>query len=206
MSISGERFAFIIILAICIVILIDFIKIRKTKKIKLKNTEEMGQGWNTHDITKIERTRKLPQKKDRGGRVTVENDRIQKLRIQRKLDEKWLKERRKKQQKQKIILQNTQSWKEQHEKYLESIQDDLLESELMEVPKGKKHIPDSRRVSSEVRQKVWKRDKGKCVDCGSKENLHYDHIIPLSKGGGNSVENIQILCQICNLIKSDKIE
>ena len=206
MSISGEIFAFIIILAICIVILIDFIKIRKTKKIKLKNTEEMGQGWNTHDITKIERTRKLPQKKDRGGRVTVENDRIQKLRIQRKLDEKWLKERRKKQQKQKIILQNTQSWKEQHEKYLESIQDDLLESELMEVPKGKKHIPDIRRVSSEVRQKVWKRDKGKCVDCGSKENLHYDHIIPLSKGGGNSVENIQILCQICNLIKSDKIE
>jgi hypothetical protein len=52
---------------------------------------------------------------------------------------------------------------------------------------------------------VWKRDEGKCVRCGSTKDLHFDHIIPVSKGGGSTEENIQILCQSCNLKKSDNI-
>ena len=65
---------------------------------------------------------------------------------------------------------------------------------------------DSRYIPSEVKRAVWERDRGQCVDCGSKQRLHYDHDIPFSKGGGNTVENIRILCQDCNLRKSDKIE
>ncbi|HEX7315869.1 MAG TPA: HNH endonuclease [Pyrinomonadaceae bacterium] len=60
-------------------------------------------------------------------------------------------------------------------------------------------IPDS------VKLIVWMRDEGKCVRCGSGEKLHFDHIIPIVKGGGNSEDNIQILCERCNLQKSDKI-
>ena len=56
----------------------------------------------------------------------------------------------------------------------------------------------SRRISQDVRDKVWRRDEGKCVECGSNENLEFDHIIPFSKGGANTYRNIQLLCEPCN--------
>lgn len=65
---------------------------------------------------------------------------------------------------------------------------------------------DSRYVTSEVKRIVWERDGGKCVICGSHRDLEYDHIIPFSRGGGNSENNIQILCETCNRKKSGKIE
>ena len=65
---------------------------------------------------------------------------------------------------------------------------------------------DARLIPSEVKAQVWKRDKGKCVQCGSKEHLHFDHILPYSKGGtSRDVRNIQLLCAKHNLQKSDKI-
>jgi 5-methylcytosine-specific restriction endonuclease McrA len=43
---------------------------------------------------------------------------------------------------------------------------------------------------------------GKFVEC---ENLSLDHIIPLSRGGENTKENVQALCLRCNILKSDKL-
>ena len=63
----------------------------------------------------------------------------------------------------------------------------------------------SRRISQKVKDQVWNRDGGKCVECGSNENLEFDHIIPFSKGGANTYRNIQLLCEKCNRTKSDKI-
>jgi len=60
-------------------------------------------------------------------------------------------------------------------------------------------------IPKNVRLSVWQRDGGMCVECGSKENLEYDHIIPLSKGGGNTERNIQLLCSECNKKKSARI-
>ena len=60
-------------------------------------------------------------------------------------------------------------------------------------------------ISDDVKLAVWARDKGKCTRCGSNTTLHFDHIIPVAKGGGDDFDNIQILCQNCNLRKSDKI-
>ena len=56
-----------------------------------------------------------------------------------------------------------------------------------------------------VVSEVYHRDGAKCVICGATENLQLDHIIPFSKGGSDTAENLQVLCQKCNLKKSNKI-
>lgn len=62
-------------------------------------------------------------------------------------------------------------------------------------------------IPTSVKVEVWKRDDGKCVICGATDELHYDHIIPYSKGGTSlRAENIQLLCARHNLEKRDKIE
>jgi hypothetical protein len=72
------------------------------------------------------------------------------------------------------------------------------------VPRNPKH---RRIIPTWVKLEVWKRDGGKCVKCGATEDLHFDHIIPFSKGGSsNTPDNIQLLCGKHNLQKRDKIE
>mgnify|MGYP005837093489 CR=1 FL=1 len=56
-------------------------------------------------------------------------------------------------------------------------------------PKSRPPIPD------DVKTYVWQRDAGRCVICGSSENLEFDHIIPVSKGGSSTARNIQLLCE-----------
>lgn len=61
-------------------------------------------------------------------------------------------------------------------------------------------------IPTTVKLEVWKRDGGKCVMCGSTKDLHFDHIIPYSKGGASTtVENIQLLCSKHNIGKKDHI-
>lgn len=85
--------------------------------------------------------------------------------------------------------------------------------ELMDVRDAQKHprynpdLEHDRLIPTAVKLEVWKRDKGKCTKCGSEDNLHFDHIIPYSKGGSSLVaENIQLLCARHNLAKRDRIE
>ena len=62
-------------------------------------------------------------------------------------------------------------------------------------------------IPTNVKLEVWKRDGGKCSICGATKNLHFDHIIPWSKGGSsNTADNIQLLCGKHNLEKHNKIE
>lgn len=61
------------------------------------------------------------------------------------------------------------------------------------------------RIPNEVRAFVWERDEGRCVRCGAEGDLQFDHVIPVAKGGGVAVDNIQILCGDCNRAKSDSI-
>lgn len=57
---------------------------------------------------------------------------------------------------------------------------------------GSRHIPDA------VKRAVWARDGGKCCQCGSSENVEFDHKTPVSKGGTSDEGNIQLLCRPCN--------
>ncbi len=62
-----------------------------------------------------------------------------------------------------------------------------------------------RRIPEIVKRAVWRRDQGQCVKCRCRENLEFDHIIPISKGGSNTARNIELLCERCNREKSDQI-
>ena len=53
-------------------------------------------------------------------------------------------------------------------------------------------------IAPVVRRKVWIRNKGQCAACGSRKELQYDYIVPLSEGGNNTLNNLQLLCKICN--------
>jgi HNH endonuclease len=66
-------------------------------------------------------------------------------------------------------------------------------------PGNRKPIPEA------VRHEVWRRDGGVCVDCGSKERLEYDHILPLAKGGSNTARNLELRCESCNRRKGASI-
>ena len=60
-------------------------------------------------------------------------------------------------------------------------------------------------IPQSVKRAVWRRDGGRCVYCGSNQKLQFDHIIPYSGGGADTAENLQILCQRCNLRKGARI-
>ena len=68
-----------------------------------------------------------------------------------------------------------------------------------DAPVGERN---SRVIPQDVKIAVANRDDGRCRQCGSQEELHYDHIIPWSKGGANTVGNVQLLCGGCNRRKS----
>jgi hypothetical protein len=75
----------------------------------------------------------------------------------------------------------------------------------LDISENKPNYNSNRTITKEVRDSVWRRDEGKCTQCGSNKKLELDHIIPYSKGGSNSYRNIQLLCEECNRIKSDSI-
>lgn len=63
----------------------------------------------------------------------------------------------------------------------------------------------NRMIPGDVQREVFERDNGKCTKCGSTDNLHFDHIIPFSKGGSSkTASNIQLLCARHNLSKGNK--
>jgi hypothetical protein len=62
-----------------------------------------------------------------------------------------------------------------------------------------------RTIPQSVRLEVWQRDGGQCVDCGSRELLEYDHVLPLSKGGSSTARNIVLRCQHHNRSKGGAI-
>ncbi len=63
----------------------------------------------------------------------------------------------------------------------------------------------TRFIPKKVKKEVLARDNWQCVMCGKKEDLQFDHIIPYSKGGSNTSENLQILCASCNKKKYTNI-
>ncbi len=51
---------------------------------------------------------------------------------------------------------------------------------------------------------IYRRDGNKCQYCSSSRNLTLDHVIPRSKGGDDSYQNLVVACSNCNTKKGDK--
>ena len=84
---------------------------------------------------------------------------------------------------------------------------EMTEDTAEVVSSREQELDHNRLIPATVKLEVWKRDKGRCIKCGSTDNLHFDHIIPYSKGGSSLVaENIQLLCARHNIAKRDRIE
>jgi HNH endonuclease len=65
--------------------------------------------------------------------------------------------------------------------------------------------PGRQAIPERVRHEVWRRDRGTCVECGSRGRLEFDHIIPVSRGGANTARNIELRCEPCNRRKGARI-
>lgn len=108
------------------------------------------------------------------------------------------------------IFQLVDAWREKSDTRM-VFKFKLLITDNSTVEKAKrikelKDLDHNRMIPTSVKLEVWKRDNGKCVQCGSSDNLHFDHILPYSKGGTSlKAENIQLLCARHNLQKSDQI-
>ena len=63
---------------------------------------------------------------------------------------------------------------------------------------GKGSQPQSRYISAALKATVWKKDSGKCRNCGGKSRLEIDHIKPFALGGLSIQENLRLLCRNCN--------
>jgi hypothetical protein len=69
---------------------------------------------------------------------------------------------------------------------------ELTDREIDETSASPSPVEHTRMIPTAVKLEAWKRDRGLCVICGSDENLHFDHIIPFSRGGSSlTADNIQ---------------
>ena len=103
------------------------------------------------------------------------------------------------QERQRILFQQEQ------EEYRIRQLEKIVRQELIDSGELFGDEPKRPPIPREIVDAVYKRDGGRCVYCGSTQNLQLDHIIPFSKGGATTLENMQLLCQKCNVEKSNKI-
>lgn len=73
-----------------------------------------------------------------------------------------------------------------------------------QVEKARK--PTKRVIPQNLRWSVFERDQFRCVTCGTHLQLRCDHIIPESKGGPLTLDNLQTLCAPCNSRKGNRHE
>ncbi len=58
-------------------------------------------------------------------------------------------------------------------------------------------------LNDSIKKKVFDRDGRACTVCGNIDKLCVDHILPVSRGGFTQMDNLQVLCEKCNLRKSN---
>jgi hypothetical protein len=60
-------------------------------------------------------------------------------------------------------------------------------------------------IGNMLRKQVFERDAYRCLECGSWKDLTLDHIIPVSRGGADTLDNLRSLCAPCNSRKGARV-
>lgn len=94
---------------------------------------------------------------------------------------------------------------------------DLIKGKTVQIrsPSQVFHVPQQIRLTVTSNERLWKvppvnrrevlrRDHYSCQYCGSTKNLTLDHVLPRSKGGKHSWDNVVIACERCNSRKGDR--
>lgn len=74
------------------------------------------------------------------------------------------------------------------------------------APDGRGNLIVASGVTRTQRARIYARDNFTCQSCGSKDHLCIDHILPVSRGGDSSDDNLQTLCMSCNTSKGNKLD
>ena len=88
--------------------------------------------------------------------------------------------------------------------YDRTVRSPTFEMQLPSVVSLKTYIRPSRHPAF-TRFNVFLRDRFTCQYCGCRDELTFDHVIPRSKGGTTTWENVVAACSPCNLRKGDKL-
>lgn len=59
-------------------------------------------------------------------------------------------------------------------------------------------------ISADTRARVFERDNHVCKNCGSGSDLTVDHILAVTRGGSDDLDNLQTLCATCNASKGNR--
>lgn len=73
-------------------------------------------------------------------------------------------------------------------------------------PEGVEDIIKATAVTRGQRVRILERDGYRCQLCGAETHLCIDHVIPVSRGGDSSDDNLQVLCHSCNTKKGNKLD
>ena len=73
-------------------------------------------------------------------------------------------------------------------------------------PEGVEDIIKATAVTRGHRVRILERDGYRCQSCGAESHLCIDHVIPVSRGGDSSDDNLQVLCHSCNTKKGNKLD
>jgi hypothetical protein len=106
-----------------------------------------------------------------------------------------------------ILIQNPCSSKRQKEeafKILSARRSEKAKEIKRDLVKARRAHFDKVRAARELA--LIERDGYFCTQCGSQTDLTIDHIVPLSKGGTDTLDNLQFLCRSCNSSKNDQLD